>query len=822
MNVHDRFTDRAKTAIEKAEQAACELGHSYVGSEHLLLGILREDGGQGARVLKQNGLTDAALTRRAAETLGRGEPAAPPQGLSVRARRIIELAIGDAGRLGHGFVGTEHLLMGLLREPESAGAKMLTASGADLNKLYTDVLALFNAPGVPPQAPASKPAAGTQTLPRAARRADTKTLDQFSRDLTELARRGALDPVIGREETLRRMICVLCRRVKNNPVLLGEPGVGKTALAEALAQRIARGDVPEDLRDQRIAALDLTGMLAGTKYRGDFEERVRLILREVERAGDVILFIDEVHTIVGAGGAEGAIDTANILKPVLSRGGLRLIGATTPEEYRKSIEPDGALARRFQPVTVDEPTVEEAEAILLGLRGRYEAHHGLTVSDDAIRAAVRLSRRYLPERFLPDKAIDLMDEACAAVRLSALAPPDELRRLEARVRALAGEMDAAADARNFELAAALRDQEQTACRALEALRARHDALAVGRRSVEPEDVAAVVSAQTGIPAQTLTEDESARLLSLEETLRRRVVGQDAAVSALARAVRRGRAGLRDPRRPIGSFLFLGPTGVGKTELCKALAEAVFGDESALLCLDMSEYMEAHSASKLLGAPPGYVGYDRGGRLTDWVRRRPYSVVLFDELEKAHEDVCNMLLQLMDEGRLTDAQGRRSDFRNTIVVMTGNVGARRIAARTPLGFADAADGAPREAETKKEVAAALRERFRPEFLNRIDEVVVFRRLTRTDVGEIARRELAKAAGRAATAGLRLSWDEAAAEALADLGYDPDRGAREMRRVVREQVEDPISELLLRGALKSGGVARVTLREGKVCVEAAEQT
>jgi ATP-dependent Clp protease ATP-binding subunit ClpC len=630
--------------------------------------------------------------------------------------------------------------------------------------------------------------------------------------------RGCLDPVIGREQPLRRVMQILTRRSKNNPVLLGEPGVGKTAIAEALAQRMVRGEVPDALRTMRLAALDLTGMLAGTKYRGDFEERVKAVLREVERSGDVILFIDELHTIVGTGAAEGAIDTASILKPALSRAGLRLIGATTPEEYRKCIEADPALARRFQPVTVDEPTAEESEAILRGLRERYEAHHGLTVSDAAIAAAVQLAVRYLPERFLPDKAIDLMDEACAAVRLEALAPPEELRALTERVEALAGEMEAAALARNFELAAALRDREREQRRALTALQSRWDARSPGCRSVGPEDVAAVVSDWTGIPVSSLTEDEAAKLLRMEEVLHRRVVGQDEAVAAVARAVRRGRAGLRDARRPIGSFLFLGPTGVGKTELCKALAEAVFGDERALLTLDMSEYMEAHSASKLLGAPPGYVGYDRGGRLTDWVRRRPWSVVLFDELEKAHEDVCNMLLQLMDEGRLTDAQGRRADFRNTIIVMTGNVGARSITDRSaPLGFGGELDDQAREAETKKQVTAELHRRFKPELLNRIDEVIVFRRLTRADIGEIARRELAAAAVRAAAAGINLTWDDAAAEALAEAGYDPDHGARPLRRAVRSRVEDAAAEMLLRGELRPGDTAFVRVRDGHVCVE-----
>ena len=816
MNQHDRFTERAKTAIEKAEAAAQTLGHSYVGSEHLLLGIIREDAGQGARVLKQNGMTDAVLTARVEQQVGRGDPTAPAQGLSPRARRIIELAIGDAGRLGHNFVGTEHLLMGLVRESESTGAAILTGAGADLNKIYSDVLGLFGS-GQRPAPPPPRPGAGTAVLTRTARRGDTKMLDQFSRDLTELAERGRLDPVIGREKALRRVMQILTRRSKNNPVLIGEPGVGKTAIAEALAQKCVRGEAPEGLRGKRIVSLDLSAMLAGTKYRGDFEERVKTVLREVQRCGDIILFIDEVHTIVGTGAAEGAIDTANILKPALSRGEVQLIGATTPEEYRKTIEKDAALERRFQPVTVEEPTAEESEAILRGLRERYEAFHGLSITDGAITAAIRLSVRYLGGRFLPDKAIDLIDEACAAVRMAHLGPPEELRALEAQAEALSGEKNAAVLAQDYEHAAALRDKEQSVRRALEELRGHWDETG-GRGAVGAEDVAAVLSGWTGIPVTALTEDETQRLLRMEEVLHRRVVGQDEAVSAVARAVRRGRAGLQDPRRPIGSFLFLGPTGVGKTELCKALAEAVFGDENAMISLDMSEYMERHSASKLLGAPPGYVGYDDGGHLTERVRRRPYSVVLFDEIEKAHEDVFNVLLQIPDEGRLTDSQGRRADFRNTVVVMTGNVGARCIAGGgQPLGFAEAPDGAQREAETKKQVLTELKRTFKPELLNRIDDVIVFRRLTLRDMDEITRRALSDAAGRAAGAGVTLRYDDASVAALAAAGFDPEHGARPLRRALRQYVEDPVAELLLRRELHPGDSAVLAVREGMLRIE-----
>ena len=820
MRQSDRFTARAKTAIEKAQAAAEALGHSYVGSEHLLLGILREEGGQGAQVLRCNGLTDADLTARVEKTVGRGQPDALPQGLSPGARRIIELAIGDAGRLGHGFVGTEHLLMGLLRESDCTAARILTDAGADLNKLYSDVIRLFTPEKrafTPPSSGRGVPAAAAP--PRSAiRRGDTRTLDQFSRDLTELAERDRLDPVIGRERELGRVLQILCRRSKNNPVLIGEPGVGKTAVVEALARRMARMDVPEALRGKRLVALDLTGMLAGTKYRGDFEERVKAVLREVQRAGNVLLFIDELHTIVGTGAAEGAIDIANILKPALSRGEVQVIGATTPDEYRKHIERDGALERRFQPVTVAEPTAEESGAILRGLRERYEAHHGLRITDEAVDAAVALSRRYLPDRFLPDKAIDLIDEACAAVRMERLPPPEDLQSAQTRLAALALEKDTAVLEQNYELAAALRDREQTERAALEALRCRYAGSAEGRQSVGAEDVAAVLSGWTGIPTASLTRGERERLLEMETLLHRRVVGQDAAVEAVARAVRRGRTPLRDPKRPVASFFFLGPTGVGKTELCRALAEAVFGDGKAMIRVDMSECMEKHAVSRLIGAPPGYVGYDEGGSLTERVRRRPYSLVLFDELEKAHEDVCNLLLQILDEGCLTDARGKRADFRNSIVIMTGNVGAHWLSAdSTPLGFRDGDAAETAEKDAQKRANAELKRTFRPEMLARVDETVWFRRLTITDAEEIVRRMLVSVAARAAEADVTLEWTEAAVALLARRGFDPASGARRMRGVIRALVEDAAAERLLRGTLKAGDKVTVDVREGEICLD-----
>ncbi len=820
MNNSDRFTERAKSAIEKAQAAAEELGHSYVGSEHLLLGIIREGGGQGAKVLRDNGLSDELVTGLVEKYVGRGDSGAPVQGLTPRAKRIIELAIGDAGRLGHNFVGTEHLLLGLLREHDSAAAKIISGTGCDLNKLYTDIVSAF-APRPERRSGVGAAAAGGRSPSAPGRRSDTKTLDQYSRDLTEAARRAQLDPVIGREREVRRVLQILSRRSKNNPVLIGEPGVGKTAVAEGLAQRIAIGDVPEDLRNKRIVSLDLTGMLAGTKYRGDFEDRIKNVLREVQRAGDIILFVDELHTIMGAGAAEGAIDAANILKPALSRGEVQMIGATTLDEYRKHIEKDAALERRFQPVTVDEPSAEESLDILRGLRDKYEAHHKLSVSDEALEAAVRLSDRYISDRYLPDKAIDLMDEACSAVRMETLTPPEELKTIESRIEAIAREKEEAVKSQDFEAAATLRDREAEQRAELDALHRKWDIQENGhRRTVTAEDIAKVVSLWTGVPVQSLTKDESQRLLEMEDILHRRVIGQDEAVSAVSRAVRRGRVGLKDPRRPIGSFLFLGPTGVGKTELCKALAEAVFGDEDAMIRLDMSEFMEKHTVSKLIGSPPGYVGYDEGGQLTEKVRRKPYSVILFDEIEKANEDVFNILLQIMDDGHLTDSQGRRVNFKNTIVVMTSNVGAKLITERRQtLGF----DHGESDAEDVSAlVLGELRRSFKPEFLNRIDETIVFRRLSKENIRSIARNLAEVSAKRVRDMGIGLEISEEAVELLAERGYDSAYGARPLRRCIQSMLEDSVAEMVLTGELREGDSAVVRVNEGKISVEKSDST
>lgn len=752
-----RFTERASGAIAAARDASASLGHSYVGTEHLLLGVAAETEGLGARVLLSRGLDMLALTRLVAAEAGSGEPGAPEQGLTPNARLAIERAAEDARRLGHGCIGTEHLLLGLVRTPDCAAARTLAAAGSGPNELYTDIMALF---GSPESRPGRQEQGRSQAPLRPPyRRAETRVLDQYSRDLTLIAGGGGTDPVVGREREISRVIQILSRRTKNNPVLVGEPGVGKTAVAEALARRVARGEVPDTLKNRRIVTLDLASMLAGTKYRGDFEDRVKCIIKEVQRAGDVIVFIDELHTIVGAGSAEGAIDAANILKPALGRGEIQVIGATTPEEYRKHIEKDAALERRFQPVNVPEPDGECCERMLLALRGSLEAHHGLRITDEAVSTAIRLSTRYICDRYLPDKAIDLLDEAASRVRVEG---------------------------------------------------------SPSRTQVEASDVAEVVSAWTGVPASAITEPESERLLRLEEALHRRVVGQDEAVSAVARAIRRGRVGLADPRRPLGSFLFLGPTGVGKTELCRALAEAVYGDEEALIRLDMSEYMEKHAVSKLIGSPPGYVGYGEGGQLTERVRRRPWSVVLFDEIEKAHEDVYNLLLQIMEDGRLTDSEGRRADFRSTIVVMTSNVGAKAITENRPaLGFSGAArdgDGAVREA-----VMAELRQTFRPEFLNRVDDAIVFRRLTPADVRRIARGLTDAVRERMRALGVQLEVTDAALDLLAERGFDPTYGARPLRRCICTQLEDPAAEALLSGRTGPGDRLIADAKDGKLVLE-----
>ncbi len=744
MKSNQKFTDRAERAIELARCTAGEMGHSFVGTGHLLIGIAADADGLGGRVLRRRGAEPGPLRCLLAERLGTGEASLPMQGLSLHARNAVERAAEEAIALRQGFIGTEHLLIGILRQADCGGTRLLLALGLDPNDLVTDIVDMFGSP-----APEGRSLPGPV---RSGRRTETRVLDQYSRDLTELAAAGRIDPVVSRGTEIRRAVQILSRRSKNNPVLVGEPGVGKTAVAEGLALRISRGDAPEPLRRKRIVSLDIPAMLAGTKYRGDFEDRVKSVLREVKRAGDVILFIDELHTIIGAGSAEGAIDAANILKPALGRGEIQIIGATTPEEYRRHIEKDAALERRFQPVQVTEPGREQTLEILRSLRPGLEKHHSVRIPDEALEAAHRLSVRYIPERFLPDKALDLLDEAAAGLRLSS-----------------------------------------------------------GGGTLGSEDVARVVSLWTGIPVTGLDQGETERLLDLEQRLRRRVIGQDEAVSAVARAVRRSRIGLRDPARPVGSFLFLGPTGVGKTELCRALAEAVFGDEQALIRLDMSEYMEKHSVSRILGSPPGYVGYEEGGQLTEQVRRKPWSVLLFDEIEKAHEDVWSLLLQILDDGHLTDAGGRKVDFRNTLIVMTSNVGAKSISeGRSPLGFDT---GAARDDGTmRRQVLEELRATFRPEFLNRVDEILVFHRLGRPEMLRITELLLGALRERFREKGLSLEADGDAVAWLAAQGSDEKYGARPLRRSVQRCIEDAAAELLLDGRAGPGDTLRAHVENG----------
>ena len=809
---------KAEHVLRCAQAAAGELGHGYVGCEHLLLAMLREEDDAACRALNASGIYESAVRERMIEKLGRGTAErSTVQGLTPHARCAVELAVGEAMRAGGGEIEAGHLLLGILRDSGNMAVRLLRSLGVDTKKLYSDTLRAMSL------SPRKLP------LPEVhASRAEAKngkTLLEFSRDLTAMAREGLLDPVIGREKEIARALRILTRRTKNNPVLIGEPGVGKTAIAEGLAEKIAAGDVPEELIDKRILLLDLSGMVAGTKYRGEFEERIRAVLDEVRRDGNVILFIDELHTIVGAGSAEGAVDAANILKPALGRGEIRVIGATTLEEYRKFIEKDAALERRFQSVQVGEPDEGKALQILQGLRPKYEAYHGLSIEDEALRTAVTLSKRYLPDRFLPDKAIDLIDEAAASVKLSARSASPELKALEEKASAAARDKETAIRAQDYEKAARLRDAEES-FRTQAAAERKKQAREAEKTAVRvtAEDIAAVVSNWTGIPVTRLNESESARLLTLEETLHARVVGQEDAVRAVARAIRRGRVGVKDPKRPVGSFLFLGPTGVGKTELSKALAEAVFGSEDAMIRIDMSEYMEKHTVSRLIGSPPGYVGYDEGGQLTEKVRRKPYSVVLFDEIEKAHEDVWNILLQILEDGVVTDAQGRKVDFRNTAVIMTSNIGAKSItAAGTPLGFApeEQKSADAQFAAVKAAVIAELRRTFRPEFLNRVDETIVFRRLSREDCAEIARRLLAQTVSRAAALGITLEADEECAVSLAERGYDVSYGARPLRRLIRSEVEDALATCLLDGTLASGDTAVLAAENGTLCMRRREK-
>ena len=813
-----RFSAGAERVLRGAQAAALELGHGYVGCEHLLLGMLREEEDAPGRALRALGAEEEKTRALITRALGRGEAdLAIAQGLSPHARCAVEMAVAEAERSGSREIESGHLLLGMLRCGDNTAVRLLRREGVDTRRLYGETVRAMSL--------TARRSPGGEVRASRGESKSGKTLAEFTRDLTAMAREGRFDPVIGREEEIARTIRILSRRTKNDPVLIGEPGVGKTAVVEGLAERIGEGNVPDALLDQRILSLDLAGMVAGTKYRGEFEERIRALLDEVRREGNVILFIDELHTIVGAGSAEGAVDAANILKPALGRGEIRVIGATTLAEYRRYIEKDAALERRFQSVQVGEPDEEKTLAILRALRPRYEEHHGLEIDDAALHAAVTLSKRYLPDRFLPDKAIDLVDEAAAGVRTEVHSASPEVRALSERADAAAKDKEEAIRAQNYEKAARSRDAEESfrAQAAKERERERREAEKT-HAVVTREHVAAVLSNWTGIPVTRLSESERSRLLSLEDTLHERIVGQDEAVRAVARAVRRGRAGVKDPKRPVGSFLLLGPTGVGKTELSRALAEAVFGSEEAMIRIDMSEYMEKHSVSRLIGSPPGYVGYDEGGQLTEKVRRKPYSVVLFDEIEKAHEDVWNVLLQILEDGAVTDSQGRRVDFRSAVIVMTSNVGAKSItAAPMPLGFAANAreGGETHFGAVKKAVTAELRRTFRPEFLNRVDETIVFRPLSEENMAEIARRLLKKTAARMEALGIRFVFDDAAARLLAQRGTDEIYGARPLRRLISAEVEDALASLLLEGTLTRGDTAVLAAENGTLCVRRREE-
>ncbi len=806
------FTEKANNALNLAIESAQQLGHTYIGTEHIVLGLLKEGTGVAASVLGARGITAAQYQEKIVETESSGDYSRlTPEDFTPRAKKAMEMSVAEAAVMQMGYVGTEHILIAVLRDESSVAVRLIAALGGRPDELFADIA---KAIGMTPAQTANDGVRGSKTA-AAKGGGKTPTLDQFGRDLTKMATEGKLDPVIGRSGEIERVIQILSRRTKNNPCLIGEPGVGKTAIAEGLAQKIAADEVPELLRGKRVVTLDLTGMVAGTKYRGDFEERIKNAIDEVIKAGDVILFIDEIHTLIGAGAAEGAVDAANILKPSLARGELQIIGATTIDEYRKHIEKDAALERRFQPVMVGEPTAEEAVLILRGLRDKYEAHHKVKITDEAIQAAVTLSTRYIADRYLPDKAIDLIDEAASRVRLKAFTAPPDLKNLEDEVKRLAEEKKSAVNEQDFERAARLRDEEKEAAEKLEKEKDRWQEKNAGiTGEVGEREIAEIVSSWTGVPVVQLTEEEGQRLLRMEEILHQRIVGQDEAVTAVARAIRRGRVGLQDPKRPIGSFIFLGPTGVGKTELCKALAEAMFGDENAMIRLDMSEYMEKHTVSRLVGSPPGYVGYDEGGQLTEKIRRKPYSVVLFDEIEKAHPDVFNMLLQILEDGILTDAQGRRVDFKNTVIIMTSNVGARLITEHRRLGFADAeraAANASDQRRIKDDVMGELKRAFRPEFLNRVDDIIVFQQLTQPDIEEIARRMLRSLDKRLTDMELHSSVSDAAVAEIAKEGFDPVYGARPLRRAIQSRIEDPLAEQLLEGKFRAGDTIVIDVQD-----------
>ncbi len=813
------FTEKARIAISEAHDAATEMGHNYIGSEHLLLGLIREGSGVAAKSIEKIGLTEEQVIKKIEEYIGTGNPL-PKQTelpLTPRSKRLLEISALEARRFNHRYIGTEHILMAIIRDGDGVGFKILESTGANMPAFYTETARSIEGDlDVEHHSDYSGGASNSKT----------PTLDQFGRDFTAIAKEGKFDPVIGRTNEIERVTQILSRRTKNNPCLIGEPGVGKTAVIEGLAQRIASGDVPEPLKTKRLVSVDLSSMVAGAKYRGEFEERLKKAINEVLEAKNVILFIDEFHTIVGAGSAEGSMDASNILKPFLARGELQLIGATTLKEYKKYIEKDAALERRFQPVTVGEPTVEETVEILKGIRDKYEAHHSVTITDGALNAAAKLSSRYITDRFLPDKAIDLVDEAASKKRLGSQTEPADLKEKEKRLEKLISEKQEAITAQEFEKAAKIRDEEVVLKEEVEKLKS--DWKGTGSSSklvVDEDDIAEILADWTHIPASRLKEEEMEKLRNLEDTLHARVIGQNEAVSAVAKAIKRGRAGLKDPKRPIGSFLFLGPTGVGKTELSKTLAEAMFGSENALIRVDMSEYMEKHAVSKFIGSPPGYVGFEEGGQLTEKIRKNPYSVILFDEIEKAHPDVFNIMLQILDDGILTDAQGRKVDFKNTVIIMTSNLGAKEIigSVSSKLGFAGASDdkNLSEHEKIKNKVMDEVKRAFKPEFLNRIDDIIVFDRLSEENIKDIARLMLASLEERLKSNEISVTFTDAAVEKIAKAGFDPTYGARPLRRAIQNEIEDMLSEKIIDGEIVKGGAIVVDADENGFTVKTEEK-
>ncbi len=812
-----KFTNRAEKAIQIANEIAKELGHSYIGTEHLLFGLAKEGCGVASKVLELQTVTPDKILEEIEELIGVVEndfDAIETSGFTPRTKRVIENAFREAKKISSEFIGTEQLLVGIMQEADSVAVRILLDLNVSPQKLYNEIVKVINEEDfTQPDKTVNKYVGSFNS---------TQTLNQFGADLTKQASDGKLDPVIGRKDEIDRVIQILSRRTKNNPCLIGEPGVGKTAVIEGLAQKVILGDVPEMLKNKRVVTLDITSMIAGAKYRGDFEERIKKCMNEVKKAGDVILFIDEIHTIVGAGAAEGAVDAANILKPLLARGEIQLIGATTISEYRKHIEKDAALERRFSPVTVSEPSIEDTIKILEGIRDKYEAHHNVKVTDEAINAAVNLSVRYINDRFLPDKAIDLIDEASSKLKMKTYTRPEKLKELEEKIIGICKEKEEAILVQDFEKAAKLRDEEHELKDKLEKDNKKWENKTNRNiTTLNEEDIAEVIANWTNIPVKKLTQDENEKLKNLENSLHKRVIGQNEAVEAVAKAIRRGRVGLKDPNRPIGSFLFLGPTGVGKTELSKALADSLFGNEDSMIRIDMSEYMESHSVSKLIGSPPGYVGFDEGGQLTEKIRRKPYSVLLFDEIEKAHPDVMNMLLQILEDGRLTDAQGRTVNFKNTVVIMTSNIGARLITDKKLLGFSGPADSSNSEENkqyesTKKDVMAELKKEFRPEFINRIDEIIVFHKLAESEILQIIDIMLMKVTNRLKENNIEIKIDDSVKDLIAKKGLDINYGARPLRRAIQSYVEDTISEAILDGVVQAGKKAVICTDDGDKCI------